>query len=657
MNRVNLTPQSPKPAEGDPIARFLATLTGVKTSGDGWQALCPAHEDHKASLSVKRGEDGRVLLLCRAGCEPDAIVRAVGKTFADLFVPSNGNGHDRSPVVATYLYRDRDGEVRYRKQRTADKQFFFAKPDGQGGWITSRKQNGGRPVMEGVERLPYRLNELRERSEASSSETFRVYVAEGEKDANNLWALDLPATTNDGGAGKWTDGLTQQLKAIGVTAVVCFPDNDDAGRAHMQTVARSCSAAGITVQVVDLPDLPVKGDVSDYLDGGHATDELLAVVEAARASADSPAPEGATTPATATVTGGLEFLSIRELIDQVQAAGPRRWLLRGLWPSRDYGIHAADMKAQKTWTTTDLSVSVASATAFLHHFPVDDPGPVLMFVGEGGKGNILRRLRADAEAHGVDLADLPITICPRAPHLTSTAHLADVAVQLAATRPRLVTLDPLYLSARGANLADLYAMGVVLETVQHLCDDAGAALWIVTHQNRKQGQGAGRILGAGPAEWGRVLLTAEVKARHTDPVSKATTVVTELSAIGGEIPDVSCRVRRRIWADDPDDLDSALHVETTVTEIDAPDSQPAADKLAPAAVKLLEAVRAVGPASGSGLVDWIAANHGHGLRRETVSRVLVDLERRGLVEGVEDGRSKLWSIRPVTCDITRPDHL
>jgi CRP-like cAMP-binding protein len=200
-------------------------------------------------------------------------------------------------------------------------------------------------------------------------------------------------------------------------------------------------------------------------------------------------------------------------------------------------------------------------------------------------------------------------------------------------------------------------MGVVLETVQHLCDDAGAALWIVTHQNRKQGQGVGRILGAGPAEWGRVLLTAEVKARHTDPVSKATSVLTELSAIGGEIPDATFRVRRRIWADDPDDLESPLHVETTVTEVDEADAQPAADTLTPAAVKLLEAARSVGPASGTGLVDWIAKTYGHGLRRETVSRLLADLERRGLLESAEDGRSKLWNVPPVTCDITRPAHM
>ncbi len=264
----------------DPVQVVLDRLHGVKPTGGGWTAKCPAHDDRKASLSIGRGDDGRVLLHCHRGCDLDAILGAADLTRAALFVPSDGNGHSsgRPPVIAEYVYREAEGVVRYRKTRTADKQFFFAKPDGHGGWITSRKQNGDKPVMAGVERLLYRYNELRERSENASTETFRVYIPEGEKDADNLWPLDLPATTNDGGAGKWTAALTAQLKAIGVTDVVCLPDNDPPGRAHMQAVARSCTAAGIIVRVVELPGLPVKGDISDWLDAGHTKDELLALV-------------------------------------------------------------------------------------------------------------------------------------------------------------------------------------------------------------------------------------------------------------------------------------------------------------------------------------------------------------------------------------------
>lgn len=61
---------------------LLARL-GASESGDGWLAICPAHDDSEASLRIALGHS-RVLLKCRAGCETDAVLTAAGLTFADL---------------------------------------------------------------------------------------------------------------------------------------------------------------------------------------------------------------------------------------------------------------------------------------------------------------------------------------------------------------------------------------------------------------------------------------------------------------------------------------------------------------------------------------------------------------------------------------------
>lgn len=254
--------------------RFEATRSGA-----GFMARCPAHEDDRASLGISQ-ENGKVLLHCFAGCVTDAILRAKKLTMKDLF-----NGQQQSTIVATYDYCDVNGTLRYQKRRTADKRFFFARPDDRGGWITSAKQNGNKPVMQGVGRLLYRLHELRKFSEGSVE--CIAYIVEGEKDADRLWSLGLPATTNDAGASedgqkpKWSRALTQQLKACGVTSVVCLPDNDAPGRAHMQAVAEGCMAAGIEARILDLPDLPEKGDVSDWLNAGHGVAELWELAAAA----------------------------------------------------------------------------------------------------------------------------------------------------------------------------------------------------------------------------------------------------------------------------------------------------------------------------------------------------------------------------------------
>jgi hypothetical protein len=69
-----------------PLAeRLLSRLHGVRTSGDGWLACCPAHDDRHPSLSI-REVDGKLLLYCRSRhCEAEAIMRAVGFRLSDLF--------------------------------------------------------------------------------------------------------------------------------------------------------------------------------------------------------------------------------------------------------------------------------------------------------------------------------------------------------------------------------------------------------------------------------------------------------------------------------------------------------------------------------------------------------------------------------------------
>jgi hypothetical protein len=362
----------------------------------------------------------------------------------------------------------------------------------------------------------------------------------------------------------------------------------------------------------------------------------------------------------------LPFLTLAELCAKVDAAGPRRYLIRGIWPSGAYGVHAAEMKAQKTWSAFDAMVSVASDTEWLGRFPIDDPGPVVVFAGEGGEASIVRRIRAICEGRSLVAETLPITICARAPHLADVAHLGAFETHLASVRPKLVVLDPLYLSVGNANGRDLYEMGHLLERPQLLCDQIGTSLLVVTHFNRGNRSGAGRIIGAGPAEWGRVLIGAEVKSRHTDAETKATTVVAELDVIGGEIPDQTFRIKRTIWADDPDDLDSPLHYQVEVVADDI--AETGTDNMPPARRKLLEAVTALatepfaddgstGPRTQTELVDWIAKKYGHGLYRTTASRELNALREAKRVDCVEQaGRESLWFLPVLVSPSTGQAH-
>jgi hypothetical protein len=124
--------------------------------------------------------------------------------------------------------------------------------------------------MSGVARVPYRLPEL------LAADDRVVYVVEGEKDAETLASVDLPATTSSQGAGKWPTGWGKQY--FENRKVVVVPDNDDPGRAHAEQVAADLFPYAQEVRVLHLPDLPDKGDVSDYL-VGHTVEDLILLVK------------------------------------------------------------------------------------------------------------------------------------------------------------------------------------------------------------------------------------------------------------------------------------------------------------------------------------------------------------------------------------------
>lgn len=254
-----------------PMERILAKLPDARRSGTGWSARCPAHDDRRASLSVGEDDRGAVLIHCHATCAPEAVIRAIGLEWVDLFPPEpeRRNGHAKARagrIVATYDYFTADGVLSFQVARYDPKDFKQRRPHPQlvGKWEWKA----------GNVDLPYRLPQL-----ARAPADAWVFVCEGEKDCDNVAAeTGLAATTNAGGAKKWRAAHAEALRG---RRVAILPDNDPAGRVHILKVATSLHGVAADVRVVALPDLPDKGDVSDWLAAGGTAAELLRQVEAA----------------------------------------------------------------------------------------------------------------------------------------------------------------------------------------------------------------------------------------------------------------------------------------------------------------------------------------------------------------------------------------
>ena len=231
---------------------------------------CPFHLDgqgsppHSPNLTIKPGNKAAYVWACPV-CD-------IGGTLLDLadrlreagIMPPRDGQRPKSRIATTCDYRDEQGTLLSQAVRYEPKAFKQRRPDSKGGWIWN---------LDGVRRVPYRLPELMAADPAQW-----VHIPEGEKDADSLARLGLAATTNSEGGGKWRDELSPYLKG---RRVAILPDNDALGQAHAQGVARKLAPYAAEVRIVNLPGLPDKGDVSDWLAQGHTKEELVALVEAA----------------------------------------------------------------------------------------------------------------------------------------------------------------------------------------------------------------------------------------------------------------------------------------------------------------------------------------------------------------------------------------
>src|SRR5262249_34697474 len=184
---------------------------------------------------------------------------------------SNGAGGD---FAATYDYPGYQ-KVRYPK---GHKPRFRIRHREGAGWKWGA---GGADTS-----VLYRKDEIEEA--IASGRT--IFGVEGEKDADRLWSIGIPATCNSQGAHDPTKNQQPQWRAehsaqLRGADLVVIPDNDPAGYVHADA---TCEASlGIAKRVRRLvlrehwPDCPKGGDISDWLDAGHTREELDALIQQA----------------------------------------------------------------------------------------------------------------------------------------------------------------------------------------------------------------------------------------------------------------------------------------------------------------------------------------------------------------------------------------
>jgi putative DNA primase/helicase len=122
--------------------------------------------------------------------------------------------------------------------------------------------------MDGLKIPLYRLPEL-----LAAEDGATVFIPEGEKHCDQLRSWGLLATTNAGGAKKFRADHAATLARFDC---VILPDNDEAGAAHAEVVIAALRKAGCkSIRVLDLPNLPHKGDVIDWVGAGGTAEAFV----------------------------------------------------------------------------------------------------------------------------------------------------------------------------------------------------------------------------------------------------------------------------------------------------------------------------------------------------------------------------------------------
>lgn len=249
----------------DYAAFFSRVVTDIRSGADSQRyGRCPLHQDGKSSFSFDVATGGWT---CHAGCgqgRASALAVRLGLPAEEIIALKPGH-QSKKKIEATYDYLDESSVLLYQAIRYKPKAFSQRRPDGKGGWIWNLKD---------TRRVLYRLTEVQDAVKRGET----IFLPEGEKDVENLWKHGFAATCNPQGAGKWRSEYSESL--IGATVVI-LADNDDIGRDHAQQVARSLTGKAKSIKVVELPNLPPKGDVSDWLATGGTADALKLIVEQA----------------------------------------------------------------------------------------------------------------------------------------------------------------------------------------------------------------------------------------------------------------------------------------------------------------------------------------------------------------------------------------
>ena len=392
--------------------------------GDARKINCPFHPDKKPSMSVKLSSGIWFCQVCKIGGDiftfyakknnmevkgnfPE-VLDGIGRDFGILNKPPHQKpksaNKELKPFehyqlgfpVEKYPYKDAGGKVVYYSCRF--------EPDGKPKKFRQCDPTGLKwSVKDILPKVPYQL------SKVLKAKT--VFILNGEKACEAMNRINEIGTCCVAGEGNWTSDLNLYFKG---REIVLVPDNDETGRKHVQDVYENLKDIAASIKLLELPNLPEKGDFTDWLDGFNdmetAGESLAIMVE--NAPPYSP-PQNEEPPV-------FEFIHNKELIANLK---PMVWQITDIIPENSFYYDFGESGSYKTFVALDRLLCVAAGVDY-HGHKVRQ-GTVFYIAGEGQQG-IGRRIAAWHIAHGTNVEGIPFFVAKTPTQLMDPKAVDDV---------------------------------------------------------------------------------------------------------------------------------------------------------------------------------------------------------------------------------------
>lgn len=333
-----------------PVDHVLEHFKGVRENGSGHVARCSAHNDNSPSLSIGENAEGAVLLKCHAGCDTEAILKAAGLEWADLYpggyegdgaatrgkvsppasrpqppqetleTEQKGVARKRAEAWNSALLDGEKGACRRARQylteqRGIDAELLRRRRVGlrhdKGLWwivfpleakadrVTLRKERGFDPAAMDWKRDDSGKPFMRTKGGgsclvllANDRTAGETLVTAGETDGFSARSNGFNVAFGSAGESTFKGEWAREYAELDIAArgVVVVYDGDDPGRKGARKAAHPFAAEGVPVRIAHLPD---GKDVNDVLTSEGGPEHLRKIVAEATPY-DPPAAEAQT---------------------------------------------------------------------------------------------------------------------------------------------------------------------------------------------------------------------------------------------------------------------------------------------------------------------------------------------------------------------------